>query len=363
MRKGLFVLAVISCLLALSGVTAYAQTSVTLTQGGEDDGSVTVVDWGAADADNSAVPVRDAPAEPTPVSVDTVTENGVTLVKKTYEVSPDTDPQALVRAFERNGYTFTAREILRRELPGETLSRPAQKTADALSDTDEESEIMLNFPGTIDYEEDGYAGQLHLDGSTVTTDADEYENYTYPYTKTREIPGLDRNDPSYIEKEWNGMVLSGVTFRQGADGRYTATASYKGTATGSRPAGYVTTAVYRGEITKTVPGNILYMVVYEGSPIAPPVALPTGEETPQTDVPPPPDDPDADGGQAREEPAGSGSPALLFLIAAGFLFLIGAVAVPLYAVKQIRMERNQNREMLEEIKKIAQEKGRRESAV
>ncbi len=84
------------------------------------------------------------------------------------------------------------------------------------------------------------------------------------------------------------MALSGVSFRPGANGRYTATATYKGTATGSRATGYVTTATYRGEISKTAPGNMLYTVIYGGIPLAAPVTLPgevPEQETPEQATP------------------------------------------------------------------------------
>ena len=305
-------------LLFLLSVTAHAQTSVTITPqdpgvGNGEAESIDVTAYNEQDGGPAAVPVRDVSGEYAPQNVETATENGVAIIKMTYEVPPDADPQALALPFEREGYKFVAREIQSRELTGETLTRAAEKTATAESETDKEAEILKHFPAAIDYEDDGYSGQLHLDGSTLQTEAATHEAYTYPYTRTREVLGLERNDPSYIDREWQGMALSGVTFRPGADGRYTATATYKGTATGSRATGYVTTATYRGEISKTSPGNMLYTVIYEGIPLAAPVTLPgevpeqeaTEQAAPEEPAPGPEPEPEP------EAPAKGGSVAAI----------------------------------------------------
>jgi len=295
MRK-ISIALIIVCLCLSSGLTAYAQTGVTITPSGPEAAAdaITIVDRMAEDAaqngdtpgtygtgagGDAAVPVRDVnPADNQafyPTNQETVTENGVVLVKKTYEVSPDVDPQMLVQPFEQYGHSFVSREILRQQLPGETLTGPASKTAVFDSETDDKEEILKQFPATIDHEENGYSGQLHLDVSTIVTEADSYETYTYTYTKDRAISALDRNDPSYLDKDWNGMRLTGVSFngqREEQVGnslvptQYTGVARYTGTAVGKRPTSYVTTATYYGEITKTVPGNILYTVIYEGIP-------------------------------------------------------------------------------------------------
>jgi len=277
--KKVIISLLVFCLTMICGTTAYAEIVVL------SDTNISVVEWvdngqnsdDTGNGGNAAFPVHSITIGHEPANVETVMENGIMLVKKSYEVPHGFDPQTLVQPFEQDGYSFEPREILSRELPGEILTRPASKAATAESDTDKEAEVLKHFPATIDHEEDGYIGQLHLDGSTFKTEANKHESYTYPTTKTREYPGLSRNDPSFLDKEWNGMILSGVSFKQGYDGLYTATASYKGTATGKRATGFITTATYYGEISKPAPGNIIYTVVYEGVPAMPPIVLPAGE--------------------------------------------------------------------------------------
>ncbi len=107
-------------LLFLLSATAYAQTSVTITPqdpgaGSGEAESIDVAAYYEQDDGPTAVPVRDVSGEYAPQNVETVTENGVPIIKMTYEVPPDADPQALARPFEREGYKFVAREIQSRD--------------------------------------------------------------------------------------------------------------------------------------------------------------------------------------------------------------------------------------------------------
>ena len=327
---------IIVCMFLLPGATAYAETNVTITESGPDTqiSAATVVDWGAEDTDNhAAAPVREIPAGRQPVSVEQTTENGVTIIKKTYELSPDADPQTLVQPFERDGLRFAAREILRRDTSGEPLTRLTSKTAAIVSDTDDIAEVIQQFPDTVSYEQDGYTGRLRLDSTSLVIEPDGYETYAYPFTRTRDIPGLARNDPALIEREWNGMTLSGVTFRQGADGRYTATAAYRGMATGRRPASFIATVNYYGEVSKSMSGNILYTVIYEQ------LTVDSGELTVNEHEP-------------TERPAAGTVNGQLFAIIFGVVILIGAAFALPYAVQKLRKERNQSHETINETKRF-----------
>jgi hypothetical protein len=329
---------IILTLSLLYGVTAYAQTSVTITPAAPDadSGAATIVAWGAEEAYH--------------LSGDVVTENGIPIVKKTFELAPGAEPQTLVQAFEQDGYRFSCREILRRELPGEMLTKQAFKTALTESESDDKAEIMRHFPDTIAHEQDGYSGQLTLDPTSFRTEAASYERYSYSYTKTREISGLDRNDPAYIEREWNGMTLVDVRFKLDADGRYTAAAVYQGTASGKRPSGYITTAVYRGELAKTTPGNVQYTVVYEGMPIAQPTPAPM-TDAPETE---PADEPITPETEPPITPEESNQPAP-FPITAVCAFLIGVVAATICMAIIYIKERKKTHEEIEALKALITE--------
>lgn len=356
---------IILCLLLLSSVTAYAQTNVTITHNDPEavSDAITITDWTVEatakdDGDNgyvtyetgtggvAAVPVYDvAEADSVfyPISVETVTDHGITFVKKTYEVTPDVDPQMLVQPFEQLGYNFIGREILRKQLPGESLTRAASKTAVVDSDNDNKADILKQFPPTIEHEENGYIGELHLDASSVVTEAEGFDSYTYGYTKTRVIPALPRNDPSYLDKHWNGMVLANASFKQDASGQYTATAIYKGTATGKRPTSYVTTATYQGEIVKTVFGNIMYTVIYEGIPIEPPADV---EEQPDKEVPQQDEaaQNDAEQAESMEKSVSGFTPLHIALIGFAGVLIGGAVIPRMESILQKRLHRRKEQE-------------------
>lgn len=339
-----------ACIFLMFSVTAYAEPSITITENGtgEPTGAITAIDLNAEDSDNPHFPIRDIPAghQHQPIEVETGTEDNVVIIKKTFEAVPGLDPQTLAQPFEQDGYSFAAREILRREAPGETLTRSASQTSTIASETDDMEELILLFPPFIYYEQSGYTGRLYLDFTSLITEADGYETYSHPFTRTREIPGLARNDPALIEREWNGMTLYGLSFRQGTDGRFTATAIYRGMTTGRRPTSYTATVSYHGEVTRTMPGNTLYTVIYEGSP------APASQVPAQTTRPRPP---------AIATDAEGGLNLLPILLAAVSLFGAAFIVLPRIIPKlkdgktlslpKLRKEKSNKNETLNETKK------------
>jgi len=243
------------CIFVTLGVTAYAEPSVTITD---------------------ITPT----AEELPTSTETHTENGVVIIEKTFEVTPGVDPQTFTQPFEQNGYNFVYRETLRREATSGTSARLTSKTAAIITDTDDIAEVIALFADTTHYEQDGYTGRLRIDSTSLVIEADEYETFTYPFTRTRDIPGLSRNDPALVEREWNGLTLYGLTFRQGADGRYTATATYRGLATGRRAVSFIATVNYYGEVARAAQGSTLYTIAFAGTPIEAPEQPSTTAEAP-----------------------------------------------------------------------------------
>jgi len=300
----------------------------------------------AAEIDITITPISEAIApissERQPVSVEIYVAGGVPVIKRTYEVAQDFNPQSLVlQPFEQDGHNFAAREILYEVLPGPTHALFASVTARTVTDTDDVAEILRQFPAAIDHAEGGYSGRLHLDVSSISTRPDRPETYTYTFTRTREVPGLPRNDPAYLDRAWNGMTLTNVSFARGWDGLYTATAIYTGTATGSREVNHITTARYYGEITKILPGNVLFTVVYEGIPIVPELPAPpqgqltvdngqlTVEESPAAMIE---IEPEQDELPAKENSPGTAR----LLVIAGAVFLAVAGVTALFIIKSTK---------------------------
>lgn len=350
----------LTILLCICGaLPAHAQTDVIYIDSW-DDGAATVLDQpdNAVTANSTTeevttYPTAAADSAAAVVSFDTprpqygisTTEDGMPLIQKTYTLSPDAEPP-LGEAFEQDGVHFTLRNILREELPGETLTRTATKTAVASTNTDAVEDILAQFPDAIDHTENGYTGQLTLNAASLSITPEEYETYYYTYTDTQEVHGLTRNDPALLEKERPGMTMAGVSFKAQGE-TYTALATWQGTATDKRPVRFTTTATYFGEISKAVPGDILYTLIYEGAPVTAAVT----EKQEASDV-----------GVAESSAAdipvsdqnGSGR-VVLFLV--GAVYPLGLTTLFIIRTTKERKMRRENREVLAEIVRFIRSEG------
>ena len=138
---------------------------------------------------------------------------------------------------------------------------------------------------------------------------------TKKVTATRTYPNLDGQDTSYIPKtvEDDGRTLTLQTIQWEAVGsegneRYTATATYSGTAKSSYVSGYTVTADYVGTVSRISLDRVRYVAIFSGvslNPVEPePDTVPTdpngqgtviegtvagapGTEAPDTTVPQP----------------------------------------------------------------------------
>lgn len=217
----------------------------------------------------------------TPVlkDVQLVTENGQQRIIKTWEASADYDPEQLVEPeFQKNGYTYKKNYLL-------MVSENSQKQSKLASETvtvshEQKDGAIARLAPLLDYEQDGYKGQLKLDVASIYTEAANKQNYTYAVTDTREYTGLERNDtyniPKTVSKGGSTLQLADVDWTDLGDGGFRALAHYRGSATGVNISGYVSTAIYLGEVQKSTLDSVTYAVVYEGTPIPlpPPDYLP-----------------------------------------------------------------------------------------
>ena len=114
-------------------------------------------------------------------------------------------------------------------------------------------------------------------------------------TTTRRYPNLGSQDTSYIPKtvEENGrtMTLQDISWQTdntanmddyALGDRYTAVATYSGTATSSYVTGYTVTAKYEGTVSKIALDRVRYVAVFEGTEIRPVITIP---EIPEIDDP------------------------------------------------------------------------------
>jgi hypothetical protein len=231
--------------------------------------------------DNTVIAISDTP-QPTalpaffPLDVQMKTEDGVKLLVKTYEVSPDVEPQELFEyGLTRNGTEYILREILREVLPGSTEQRTAGQIVSVSSESDKEADILPLLPESLDYSENGFIGQLTLEAGSIVTEVESTRDYTCIISDSRKFTGLDRNDPAYIPKtsSKNGvnLTLADIQWTPGTAINeqypvYSATALYTGKVYGSTPDAYLVTAQYSGTVEKVIPGNVRYSIIYEAVP-------------------------------------------------------------------------------------------------
>ena len=279
MKRGSALL--LACLMAVGlGTTAFAEEPQTVVNTGNGSASISITD----------ITPREEQEDETkssfqtgyyPIAIETAEDAGVRLLVKTFLVPEGTDPQALVEeSLTRRGVAYQVSDILLRELEGDSQTKPVTKTVTTPAETDDTEELLTLLSPTLEYGEDGYAGTLSLDPSSISAKAADTTSYSYTLKDTREYTGLDRNDPYYIPKsaEKNGVTLTLADVRwtpmasagdnSEVPSLYKATAVYTGTAWGSKADGYLVTASYTGEATKTEEGQKMVSIVYEEIPAA-----------------------------------------------------------------------------------------------
>jgi hypothetical protein len=143
--------------------------------------------------------------------------------------------------------------------------------------------IIQQLQPQIEYtSEDGYAGFLSLNISSIKVEQAGTKTNSYTLTAKREYPHLSSNDtsliPKTIEDGGKTYTLANVDWKAGntvtvdyeaMPEYYTAYANY--TATGSKTVvtGYITTAEYVGTISKIGQGKTVYAASFLGKEIVP----------------------------------------------------------------------------------------------
>ena len=130
--------------------------------------------------------------------------------------------------------------------------------------------------------DDGLMGTLTLRLDTVQVEPSGYGSSTKEISAKRSYPNLSEQDTQYIPKsiEDNGntLTLSDIQWQTdntaNMDGyavadRFTAVATYTGSATSSYVKGYTVTADYTGTVSHIALDRVRYVAIFEGEPIAP----------------------------------------------------------------------------------------------
>ena len=210
-----------------------------------------------------------------------------TELKKIYDLSPDADPAGIPRSdFEKDGYHYTLVDLLRQELPENESRQHTEHVSVESAKKDMESVLAL-LPQEREFiTDDGLTGTLTLKLDTVQVEPSGYGSSTKQLSVKRSYPNLAEQDTQYIPKtiEDNGrtLTLSDIQWQTdntaNMDGyavadRYTAVATYTGSATSSYVKGYTVTADYSGTVSHIALDRVRYVVIFEGTPIQPAISV------------------------------------------------------------------------------------------
>ena len=130
--------------------------------------------------------------------------------------------------------------------------------------------------------EDGLSGVLTLHLDTVQVEVAGYGSSTREVSATRSYPNLASQDtaniPKTIEDNGRTLTLQNISWQTdntaSMDGyamgdRFTAVATYTGSATSSYVTGYTVTADYTGTVSRIALNKTRYVAIFEGTPLEP----------------------------------------------------------------------------------------------
>lgn len=224
-----------------------------------------------------------------PVNVEYTAEDGIHEIRKYYEMTVEEEPTEESRqGFVLEGYSYSLIDLLRQELPHEqsrgyeetvTVDSPSKELGDVLPLLAESKEIIT---------EDGFVGLLTLDTPSIEVEVAGYKNSSWTVTASRTYPNLSNMDLQYIPtttvEQGRTLTLADVDWQTdntynaddyGIGDRFTAHATYTGTASSKNATGYTVSAQYRGTVEKISLEDVRYVAIFRGT------ALPVPEEPTQ----------------------------------------------------------------------------------
>lgn len=207
------------------------------------------------------------------------TEN-LQTVEKVY-VLQNTDDGSLIPTenFTENEVEYIFVELKKQDNTAEDVKEHTE-TKSIHTSTNNTQTVISKFAPSLEIStEDGYAGILELDYTTLNVVSAGTGKQSYTITESRSYPNLVDADTSLVPKSINKdgatLNLTGISWQTSAsdniDGqelavRYTANATYSGTGTKTYTKGYTATAMYKGEIKKIINDTITYTAVFKEVP-------------------------------------------------------------------------------------------------
>src|SRR5699024_101405 len=177
---------------------------------------------------------------------------------------PEDDPAGIPRSdFEQDGFHYTLVDVLKQELPKQESRQHTETVSLESKSKDMESVLALLPPEKEFITEDGLSGTLSLQLETVNVEAAGYGTSTREGSATRSYPNLVNQDtaniPKTIEEDGRTLTLQNISWQTNNTAsvggyalgdRYTAVATYTGSATSSYVKGYTVTADYTGTVSR-----------------------------------------------------------------------------------------------------------------
>ncbi len=214
-----------------------------------------------------------------PAEVRVSEENGVARLEKIYYLTARDDPSAIPQDdFDREGRHYTLLDVLKNDLT-ETDVKDYAEVITLESATKDVGEIIKVLEPELEVvTEDGYSGILKPDYTTITVEVAGYKTSSWTVSAKRTYPNLSDADvsliPKNIEDSGRSLTLADVDWQDAStdyvDGdplamRYTAVATYTGTATSRNATGYTVTVDYKGEVSKSSSDTIVYTAVFSST--------------------------------------------------------------------------------------------------
>ena len=173
-------------------------------------------------------------------------------------------------------------DLLKQELPENESRQHTEHISVESAKKDMESVLAL-LPQEREFiTDDGLMGTLTLKLDTVQVEPSGYGSSTKQLSVKRSYPNLAEQDTQYIPKSIteNGKTLTLTDIQWQTDNtasldgyavadRYTAVATYSGSATSSYVKGYTVTADYVGTVSRIALNRVRYVAIFEGTPIQP----------------------------------------------------------------------------------------------
>jgi len=204
-------------------------------------------------------------------------------IRKVYDLSPEEDPAGIARSdFEQEGFRYTLVDLLKQEAP-EHEERFYTETVSLPSKNKDMESVLALLPAEREFvTEDGLTGTLTLQLDTVQVEVAGYGSSTKEVSATRSYPNLASQDtaniPKTIQDGGRTLTLQNINWQTdntaNMDGyavgdRYTAVATYTGSATSSYVKGYTVTADYSGNVSRIALNKTRYVAIFEGTPLKP----------------------------------------------------------------------------------------------